>query len=87
MIKFIYKGDKTLFEHGMDIIRADFHLHTNKDKEFKYDGADYVNDYVNELIKHEIRVGVITNHNKFDLEEYKALKKAAKRKIFFCCQE
>ena len=76
-----------MFEHGMDIIRADFHLHTNQDKEFKYDGADYVNDYVNELIKHEIRVGVITNHNKFDLEEYKALKKAAKRKDIFCCRE
>ncbi len=67
----------------MDIIRADFHLHTNQDKEFKYDGADYVNDYINELIKNKIRIGVITNHNKFDLDEYKALKKAAKKKDIF----
>ena len=56
MIKLLYKGDKKLFEHGMDIIRADFHLHTKQDKEFKYDGLDYVNDYINELVKHEIRV-------------------------------
>lgn len=56
----------------MDIIRADFHLHTKQDKEFKYDGSDYVSDYTNELIKNGIRVGVITNHNKFDLDEYKA---------------
>lgn len=83
MIKLLYKGDKKLFEHGMDIIRADFHLHTKQDKEFKYDGLDYVNDYINELVKHEIRVGVITNHNKFDLDEYKALKKAAKKKDIF----
>lgn len=67
----------------MDIIRADFHLHTKQDKEFKYNGLDYVNDYINELVKNEIRVGVITNHNKFDLDEYKALKKAAKKKDIF----
>lgn len=71
----------------MDIIRADFHLHTKQDKEFKYDGSDYVSDYINELIKNGIRVGVITNHNKFDLDEYKTLKKAAKKKDIFCCQE
>ncbi len=32
-----------LVEYGMDIIRADFHLHTKQDKKFKYEGLDYVN--------------------------------------------
>ena len=26
-----------LVEYGMDIIRADFHLHTKQDKKFKYE--------------------------------------------------
>ncbi len=25
-----------MFENGLEFIRADFHLHTRKDKEFKY---------------------------------------------------
>ena len=72
-----------MFEHGAEIVRADFHLHTNQDKEFQYNGTDYVNDYIDELVKNEIHVGVITNHNKFDLDEYKVLKKAAKKKDIF----
>ena len=70
-----------MFENGLDYIRADFHLHTRKDKEFLYDGEDnyFINDYVSALKNSRIGVGVITNHNKFDLGEYKALKKTAAR--------
>lgn len=68
----------------MEILRADFHLHTKADKEFKYNGEEnsYINNYIDELFAQEIRVAVLTNHNKFDMEEYKALKrKAAKKDI------
>ena len=29
-----------MFENGIETIRADFHLHTRKDKEFKYSGEE-----------------------------------------------
>lgn len=74
-----------MFESGLEFLRADFHLHTQKDKEFSYSGEpnDFVKSYVSALKQANISVGVITNHNKFDKDEYKALKKAAsKEKIF-----
>jgi predicted ATPase/Holliday junction resolvase len=69
------------FEHGSRWVRADFHLHTRRDKEFKDDGSenDFVPRYIKALKNADIRVGVITNHNKFDCEEFKALRKAAKK--------
>ena len=69
------------FEHGSDWVRADFHLHTKADKEFSYSGEenDFVGDYVEALKSASIRVAVITNHNKFDVGEYKAIKKKAKK--------
>ena len=74
-----------MFDNGCEWIRCDFHLHTRKDKEFKYTGEDnsFVSDYVNKLESEKIKIGVITNHNKFDLQEYKALKKAANKKDIF----
>lgn len=62
-----------------------FHLHTNKDKEFTYTGEQnsFVKDYVAALKKANISVGVITNHNKFDVDEYKAIRKAAKKQDIF----
>lgn len=79
------KGSEKMFEHGSEIIVADFHLHTRKDKEFSYDGLDnsFVTDYVNTLASKGINVGVITNHNKFDYGEYKAIRSAAKEKDIF----
>ena len=74
-----------MFEAGLEFLRADFHLHTRKDKEFSYKGEpnDFVKSYIASLKQENISVGVITNHNKFDKDEYKALKKAAgKEKIF-----
>lgn len=71
----------TPFLNGNAWIRADFHLHTKADKEFKYSGEDnsYVSDYVAKLNSERIQLGVITNHNKFVLSEFKALKKKAKK--------
>ena len=72
---------KDPFEHGSDWVRADFHLHTKADKEFSYSGEenDFVGSYVKALKSASIRVAVITNHNKFDIGEYKAIKKKAKK--------
>ncbi|NBL00094.1 MAG: hypothetical protein EOM50_19215, partial [Erysipelotrichia bacterium] len=74
-----------MFENGCEWVRCDFHLHTQKDKEFKYFGEEnsFVGDYVDALYNSGIKVGVITNHNKFDLAEYKAIKKSAKKKDVF----
>lgn len=74
-----------MFENGCSLVRADFHLHTNKDKEFKYDGDEnsFAKNYVAVLKQHNIGVGVITNHNKFDLGEYKAIRKAAAKDDIF----
>lgn len=69
----------TLFQNGAHWLRADFHLHTKADKEFAYTGEenDFVNAYVNKLVEQDIKVGVITNHNKFDKGEFVSLKKKA----------
>lgn len=69
------------FAHGSAWVRADFHLHTKADKEFKYDGDDnsFVSSYVDAMQNSGIGLGVITNHNKFDAEEFKALRKRARK--------
>lgn len=71
-----------IFEQGAQWIRADFHLHTRADREFKYTGEDnyYNSDYVDALENAQIRLGVISNHNKFDIVEFKALRKTAQKK-------
>jgi len=74
-----------LFTYGSTWLRADFHLHTKADKEFKYTGEDnsFVTDYVSDLKSSGIRLGVITNHNKFDRNEFKALRKKARKEEIF----
>ena len=69
------------FLYGSKWVRADFHLHTKADKEFSFSGEDneFINKYVEALKKANIRVGVIANHNKFDLGEFKAIKKKARK--------
>ena len=66
-----------VFTEGAQWIRADFHLHTRADREFKYTGDDnfYHSNYVDALEKAGIRLGVVTNHNKFDCAEFKTLLK------------
>ncbi|RLC20475.1 MAG: histidinol-phosphatase [Deltaproteobacteria bacterium] len=73
-----------VFENGSVWLRADFHLHTRSDKEFKYDGDknDFVKAYVDQLKSEDISLGVITNHNKFNKNEFNLLRKqAAKNNI------
>lgn len=74
-----------IFKNGSTWIRTDFHLHTKADKEFIYKGEDnsFVSNYVYQLSEKGIGVAAITNHNKFDHNEYKALaKKARKQEIY-----
>jgi ABC-type lipoprotein export system ATPase subunit len=74
------ENTNSIFENGSVWLKADFHLHTKADKEFKkYDGTDsnFVKEYIEVLKKMDVGIGIITNHNKFDLEEYKALRKTA----------
>jgi predicted metal-dependent phosphoesterase TrpH/ABC-type cobalamin/Fe3+-siderophores transport system ATPase subunit len=72
---------ETLFKYGSLWLKADFHLHTRADKEFSFDGPDndYLNQYVAGLRDASIGLGVITNHNKFDLDEFKHLRKKASK--------
>jgi len=75
-----------IFKYGSTWLRADFHLHTRGDtREFQYtgEGNSFVSDYVTGLKNAGIQIGVITNHNKFDVNEFKALrKKASKEDIY-----
>jgi predicted ATPase len=70
---------KNIFENGATWLRADFHLHTKADKEFDYKGNenDFCRLYVEQLKSQNINVGLITNHNKFDKNEFVALRKKA----------
>ena len=40
-----------MFENGLTWVKADFHLHTHKDKEFKYSGEEnsFVKEYIAQL--------------------------------------
>lgn len=70
-----------VFEYGSRWLKVDFHLHTRADKEFIYTGEEnaYLAEYVQALSTAAIGLGVITNHNKFDKDEFKALRKRAKK--------
>ena len=68
------------FKNGSRWLRADFHLHTKSDSEFaKFDGTDveFVEQYIAQMKRQNVSVGLITNHNKFNLQEFKTLRKAA----------
>ena len=70
-----------VFSNGSRWLKADFHLHTHADKEFRYLGKDndFLTEYVAALVEASISVGVITNHNKFDFDEFKNLRKKAQK--------
>ncbi len=76
---------KSIFAHGNRWVRADFHLHSRQDREFKCTNTDqdFVVHYVEKLKRADIRVGVITNHNKFEREEFRALRKAARKENIY----
>jgi len=76
---------KNIFENGATWLRGDFHLHTKADDEFDrtgiVDDGDFCVKYIQRLKKQDIRLGVITNHNKFDKAEFEALKKNARKEF------
>lgn len=74
-----------IFRYGATWIQSDFHLHTIADKEFKFKGEDnnFIKEYVLALKQNNINIGVIANHNKFDLQEFKALRKQANKETIF----
>ena len=67
----------SIFENGTTWLRADFHLHTKADSVFAYndDPNYFVSKYIQQLVDQQIRIGIITNHNKFDIAEFKELRK------------
>ncbi len=70
------------FKEGAQWVRADFHLHTRADSEFQWSNAagnDYENQYVAALKQADIRIGCITNHDKFDESEFKRLRRKARQ--------
>lgn len=71
----------SVFSHGSTWVRADFHMHTKADSEFTYSSEPnaFIASYVNAIVQAQIRVGVITNHNKFDRDEFKLLRKQARK--------
>ncbi len=64
-------------------LKADFHLHTKADKEFLYNGDSFIKDYITALKSSGIKIGVITNHNKFDLDEFNSLQRKAKEEEIY----
>ena len=72
-------NEYSIFQNGSVWLRTDFHLHTKADKEFTWtgDGNLFITNYVQKLKECGIRVGVVANHNKFDRDEFKALRKKA----------
>lgn len=70
-----------IFENGATWLRADFHLHTHKDKEFKplENPNDFFNRCISRLKEEEVHVAMVTNHNKFDRDEYVNFQKKAMR--------
>jgi ABC-type cobalamin/Fe3+-siderophores transport system ATPase subunit len=75
----------SIFEHGSVWLKADFHLHTKADKEFKYgdEKTDFIKDYIKQLKNNGVGIGIITNHNKFDLNEYKSLRQKAQKENIY----
>lgn len=74
------------FKHGSRWVRADFHLHTPADKEFLFLDAEtrsFKKDFIERLSHEAIHLGIITNHNKFDLNEFKSLRKEANKRSIF----
>ncbi|MGD9160096.1 MAG: AAA family ATPase [Desulfobacteraceae bacterium] len=75
--------DNDIFKNGAVWLKADFHMHTRADREYdkKYkDDDQFIQKYIARMGKTDTRIGVITNHNKFDRDEFLALKKVAQKK-------
>jgi len=69
-----------MFTNGNKWLRIDLHLHTVSDDEFKYSGDSFEEDYISALEKAGIKIAAITNHNKFNKQEFLQLNSLAKEK-------
>ena len=71
----------SIFQNGSVWLKTDFHLHTKADREFEYEDESnlFIQKYIEQLKTSGTSIGVITNHNKFDKDEFVSLKKAAKK--------
>ena len=80
----LFKAFET-FENGSTWVRIDFHLHTRADDTNFYRGepTQFAKDYIDKLKQENIQVGIITNHNKFDRDEFQTLKKCNYSALFF----
>lgn len=76
-------------KHGAEWVRADFHLHTIKDfgasrKRYRDEFVDcddrFTGAFIDKLEQEGIRVAAITNHNTFDIGEFKCLEKKGRKK-------
>lgn len=76
------------FNYGSEWLRADFHLHTIKESgpsrkdyraEFRDREDDFPDAFIAQLKKEAISVGVITNHNLFDIGEFIILQEKAQK--------
>ncbi|MAS96111.1 MAG: histidinol-phosphatase [Verrucomicrobiales bacterium] len=75
------------FKAGADWLRADFHLHTLSDpgqsrnfrKEFRDRESEFSKEWIAALVEQGVQIAVVTNHNAFDRDEYKNLRKLGKR--------
>ncbi len=72
----------SVFVAGSCWLRADFHLHTRADAEFTYtDNPNFFSTTcIQKLSDEDIRVGIVTNHNKFGSAEFKDLQRNASKK-------
>ena len=66
------------FKNGSCWLKADFHLHTRADSEFAQEN-DFEQRYIRQLKAQGIGIGVITNHNKFNKDEFVRLHKKANK--------
>lgn len=81
MMERVRDKQENLFENGSRWLRADFHLHTRAGKECMCTQGsehDFATLFVNQLVKNQIGIGVITNYSKFDNDEYMAIRQQAR---------
>ena len=76
------------FNHGSEWLRTDFHLHTIQESgpsrkayraEFRDCEETFDEAFISQLKQEAISIGMITNHNKFDLDEFSKLSERAEQ--------
>ncbi len=78
------ESEPSSFPHGAEWVCADFHLHTIKEpgasrkdyrREFSGRENEFPKAWIAKLKSEGVRIAVVTNHNYFDREEYKVLRR------------